>query len=453
MRYRTVCQWSVKKNGKLKVESNDSFVIVAGRPHQHGSLSLLSMNRRSSPKKIHRTTYTVERRAMNVDVNAASDNWEKLFEKLEEEFDEEGEGDGFIYDVDLSDSEADRYDFGNELLMSRIRERLVAALQRSAYSISYLTFGNKFFMTMNEQQQQSFFLNIFNLPVSGIRVGEETDNITESSAITISTSALLEALPHLHECVESLVVSNFALTRRSDVQALSNAFFARTETLDFLALKSIECPVEDCNKEDSDETDGFLDPLFYAASVWHAFCVSAKTRSVDSTLVSPRALRALFIEGKEFSLRLNGLGLTDSHALAIVDGLSTPGTRLHCLNLESNPGISAQGYGTLVNLINRANVVGCFDSLPSKWTGFRLDDKAWEGKLNLVSEMNSDYHHLKYLTNGSFTSEEHRWQWLEKVANLPIPDRNFRGTYEEWDAKHLNFIWYTLCQNPAMMQT
>jgi hypothetical protein len=382
---------------------------------------------------------------MNVEANnVASDNWEKLFKYIR--------GCSYEDEVDFSDSQAHLYDFANAILMRRMRVRLVDALQRSAYSISYLTFGNKFFMAMNEQQQRCFFRSIFNLPVLYIDVGEPTENSTESPAITISTRALLKTLPQLHKCVESLVVSNFALTRQSDVQALSNTFLARSETLDFLSLNSIECPVEDCNKEDSDESDRFLDPLFYAAYVLHAFRVSTKARSVHSTLVSPRALRALFIEGKELSLRLNGLGLTDSHVLSIVDGLSTPGTRLHCLNLESNPGISCQGYGALANLVNRANVVGSFDSFPSKWIGFCLDDKSWEGKLNLLSEMNSDYRRLEYLTNGTFTSEEYKWQWLEKVVNLPIPDRDFRGTNEEWDAKHLNFIWFTLCQNPEMMQ-
>jgi hypothetical protein len=82
--------------------------------------------------------------------------------------------------------------------------------------------------------------------------------------------------------------------------------------------------------------------------------------------------------------------------------------------------------------------------------GFCVDDKAWEGTLNLVSEMNLEYGRLEYLTNGTFTSEERKWQWLKKVVNLPISGYEEE---EEWDAKHLNFIWYTLCQNPEMMQT
>jgi hypothetical protein len=65
--------------------------------------------------------------------------------------------------------------------------------------------------------------------------------------------------------------------------------------------------------------------------------------------------------------------------------------------------------------------------------------------------MNSKYGRLEYLTNGTFTSEERRFQWLEKAVHLAIPGH--RGTNEEWDAKHLNFIWYTLCRNPEVMQT
>jgi hypothetical protein len=326
---------------------------------------------------------------------------------------------------------------------------------------------------MNEQQQQNFFHSIFTLPPSRghITVGEATDDATESPAITISTLALLETLPHLHPWVCGFKVSNLALTRQMDVQELSNIILAKSETLQFLELKSIKCPLDVRNKQDSDESDGFLEPLFYAASGLESFSVSTKTSSVHSALVSPTALRALVVEGKQFRriLSLRGLGLTDSHVLAIVDGLSTPGIHLSELNLESNPGITAQGYGALLNLINRANVVGEDMFSYSPWCGFCVDDKAWEGKLNLVSEMNAKYRRLEYLTNGTFTSAERRWQWLERVASLAIPSeyevdddgddedielsrRFMEIKNNERDAKHLNFIWYTLCENPEMMQ-
>jgi hypothetical protein len=396
---------------------------------------------------------------MNVEENIASDKWDKLFSKFRQAWNR-------ILFVELPDSKADQYGFANAILMRRMLERLVETLQRvTSRRIDNLTFGNKFFMTMNEQQQQSFFGSIFNLRVWGIKVGEKTDSSTESSAITISTPALLETLPQLHEYVSLLNVSNFALTRQSDVQALSNIVLAKYRTLSLLKLRSIECPVDDCHKQDSDGPNGFLDPLFYAASNLLTFSVSTKTGSVHSTLVSPTALRALFVEGKAFlRLSLRGLGLTDSHILAIVDGLSTPGIHVRYLNLESNPGITAQGYGALINLINRANVVGERTGGYGEWRGFCVHDKAWEGKLNLVSEMNSEYHRLEYLTNGTFTSEERKWQWLERVADLPSSDvddeddeDNDRHSImeiqkKERDAKRLNFIWYTLCQNPEMMQ-
>jgi hypothetical protein len=189
-----------------------------------------------------------------------------------------------------------------------------------------------------------------------------------------------------------------------------------------------------------------------SVSFLHFFSVSTKTRSVHSTLVSPTALRALLAEGKyNRTLRLNGLGLTDSHILAIVDGLSTPGAHFNDLNLESNPGITAQGYGALLNFINRANVYD--DHYGGRyghdWIRFCVDDKAWECKLNLVSEMNAKYCRWEYLTNGTFTSEERKWQWVERVASLQSSDDEMKKS----DASLLNFIWYTLCQNPEMMQT
>jgi hypothetical protein len=311
---------------------------------------------------------------------------------------------------------------------------------------------------MDEQQQRSFFHVIFNLQqVVSITIGREgTGELADSPAITINTSALLTTL-YLYgwRGVMTLTVNNFALTCQSDVQALSNIILAKCNAkckiLPSLHLKSIKCPVKDFNKEDSDESDRFLDPLFYAASGMGHFWVSTKTHSAHSTLVSPTALRALFIEGKPFrTLILNDLGLTDSHVRAIVDGLSTPSTHLRRLNLESNPGITAQGYGALLSLINRANVVGYANY--SEWIGFCLDDKAWEGELNLVSEMNSKYGRLEHLTNGTFTSEERKFQWLERVAGLPRNKNGPGPPKKSMDAKHLTFIWYTLRQNPEMMQ-
>jgi hypothetical protein len=374
---------------------------------------------------------------MNVEgTNAASENWDELFKDIR-----------LKPVIILRDSQADRYDFANPILMRRMRERLVETLQGVHGRIGPLTFGNKFFMTMNEQEQQDFFRSIFNVRATHINLGEATNNHTESPAITISTSALIETLPELR-LVRFLNVSNFALTRPSDVQALSNIISSKP--LRHLALESIECPLDDSNRKGSDESDRFLDPLFYAAPhvLRSTFRVSTKAHSIHLTLVSPRPLRALFVKRTVFqTLSLRGLGLTDSHVLAIVDGLSTPGIHLDYLNLECNPGITAQGYDALFNFINRADVVdyGIFN----KAYRFSVDDKAWEGKLNLVSEMNSRYHHREYLTNCTFTSEERRWQWLERVTELPNP---YRELCKEWDAKHLNFIWYTLCQNPEMIQ-
>jgi hypothetical protein len=280
---------------------------------------------------------------MKVRGDAASKNWEKLFSILQECI---NRGSGYdTIDADLSDSKADRYDFANEIRMRRMRERLVEALQRIPMWIDNLKLGSKFFMTMNEEQQRSFFHSICSLPVRNnahqikvwnFAVGDdETGEWTESRAITINTSVLLETLPQLHRFGGSLILNNFALTRQSDVQALSNLIGSKCEHLRYLALESIECPVDECTKQDSDESNGFLDPLLRAEFGLHELLVSTKMRYVHSTLVSPTALRSLFVEGNQFrSLSLRGLGLNDSHVLAIVDGLSTPDTHLDWLILH-----------------------------------------------------------------------------------------------------------------------
>jgi hypothetical protein len=381
---------------------------------------------------------------MNVAADFASRNWKYLFSDIQEQC-RRGRGD---ISVELPDDEAYMYDFDNESLMPRMRERLIETLQEAtSMTLCGVTFGNKFFMTMDEEQQRSFFHRIFSLRFWRIGVGV-TDRWATSTEITISTSALLDSLPHLHEHVLSLTLDNFAFIRQSDVEALSNIILSKSKNL-YLELPSIQCPVNDCNKEDSDEPNGFLDPLFNAISGLDSFFAKTKKRDAHWTLVSPTALRALFVEGKQLGgLMLNDLGLTDSHVVAIVDGLSTPGTRLSYLNLESNPGITAQGYGALLNLSNRANVIGNV-TLYNRYQPF-VDEKAWEDKIRLVSEMNSKYGRLEYMTNGTFTSQERTLQWLEELA-----DRIRREEFSDRgrDAKHLNFIWYTLCQHPEMIQT
>jgi hypothetical protein len=129
---------------------------------------------------------------VNVEANVTSEYWEKLFLEIHE----------YAYryeamEVELTDSEAHRYDFANEILMHRMRVRLVEAILKAVHMTrhSALAFRNKFFVTMNEHQQRSFFHIIFNLPISKITVGEATDNSKENPAITINTTALLETLP------------------------------------------------------------------------------------------------------------------------------------------------------------------------------------------------------------------------------------------------------------------
>jgi hypothetical protein len=204
---------------------------------------------------------------MNVDANTASEaNWEKLFQEIAEEPEIDEEGYIYTMGVNLSDSQAELYDFADEIIMLRMQERLVERLHKNADWIGHLEFGNKFFMAMDEQQQQSFFHGIFILPSKSILVGEATDDTMESPAITICTSALLETLPQLNEDVWHLSVSNFKLTCQLDADVLSNIISSKRGSLQTLVLESIKCPVDESNKEDSNEPDGFLDPLFYAAA-------------------------------------------------------------------------------------------------------------------------------------------------------------------------------------------
>lgn len=376
-----------------------------------------------------------------------------------------------LCDLDLSDSKADLYDFSNELLMRTMRERLLETLQTQwndvyEYNGYHVTFGNKFFEAMNEQQQRSFLRRIVAYPATdtdyNIFLGEEANSGAEKPAITLCTAALLDVLTDLSPHVSYLNVSNFALSNQSDVEALSNIMLTKGQYLLSLELRDIEYPIN-CGTRHEDELVGFFDPLLYTISCLKhlkSFGLSARTNPSYSSLVSSNAVCAVLLsanfQGKlNFELHLEGLGLNNSHCLAIVEVLQTADTLiLKILDLDGNPHINAEGYSALLDLINGTNVID----------HFYLDDKTWEGKLNLVSEMNRFHGRRQYLTDGTFTSERRRWQWLQKLASLPnpidVPGHSFHReewetfrNKEKWEARCMNYILYELVEHPEFMRT
>jgi hypothetical protein len=416
-----------------------------------------------------------------VEANDASANWEDLLRRTLEAYDMQDEHDIFGV-IDLSDSKADLYDFHNELQMRVLPNRLVEALQsradadyvdRKSLDMLTLKIGNQFFAILDEPQQRRFFREVVALPLAAISFGEVSNNDTEKPAITICTSALLAGLSvGLNSEIDTLQVGNFALRNQSHVEALSGIIRTMCDSLCSLRLEGVECPV-DYTMRNEDGPIGFLDPLVFAfsrAEELRSFQLSARTPPVHSSLVSPRAVRSLLGEGRRlYLLDLCSLGLNDSHCLDIADELRTTGAFVRELDLKSNPAISDQGYNSLLDLINRANVI----------QRFSVDDKDWEAKLNLVSEMNRECGRLEYMTNGNFASEERRWEWLEKLVTSPpswndnvryyndeetddyyeegMPDYYEEGMpevgEEEEAAKQVNYIWYELLQHPEFIQT
>jgi hypothetical protein len=370
------------------------------------------------------------------EVSEVSTPWEALLRDIRENRE--------LDVIDLSDSKLALYDFSNALRMHSLGERLTDTLRtawiRPSHAYYKVTFGCKFFATMNEQQQQSFFRTIFALPVGIVEVGDATNNGVEKPVITIHTLALLDALANLNSSVWSLRVGNFALSNQSEVEALSNIILAKRDTLRQIYLEGIECPANS-NQRDRDGQIGILDPLLYASSrleTWYALELSARTPPSHSCLVTPNAVRALFGEERRLNfLHLHGLGLNNSHCDAIAEALQEGHTSVGRLSFESNPAISAQGFAALLGLINRANVID----------RFFLDKKRWEAELNLVSVMNRKHGRLEYMMNGTFSSEERRWQWLQKLAAMEGTDE------EEFAARHINYLWYTVRENPEVVQT
>jgi hypothetical protein len=372
-------------------------------------------------------------------------NWERLFVDIIFAQDN--------FALDLSDSKADDYGFTDEILMQEMRVGLVEALRdwdslenwdvSDPFRHYEVRVGNKFLSGMNEQQQQSFFHEIFFLRgVTTICIGEVSKDDTEYPEITICTSALLHALFELNSSIRELRIGNFCLSTQSQVQALSNIILAKRENLFLLCLEGIECPV-DYNKRDRDGPIGFLDPLLFAIPPLielFEFELSARRLPFHSSLVSPKAVRALFCAINQRTLNslvsLCSLGLNDGHCIGIAEELQSPDSFVRQLTLDSNPAISERGYSALLGLINRVNVVRMFS----------LDDKAWEAKLNLLTEMNRRHGRLEYLTNGHFTSERRRWEWLKKLAS-------FRSWNRCDETKQVNYLWYELLEHPAFMQT
>ena len=54
------------------------------------------------------------------------------------------------------------------------------------------------------------------------------------------------------------------------------------------------------------------------------------------------------------------------------------------------------------------------------------------------------------MMNGTFSSEESMCQWLQKLASMLLLEERY---IEKIAARHVNYIWYTLRENPEVMQT
>ena len=205
--------------------------------------------------------------------------------------------------------------------------------------------GNKFFETINEQDQRSFFLAIFALPLCSIQLGDAMITGFEKPEITIHMAVLLDALTTLSPHCKLLSVSNFALSNQADVQTMSNIILAKCHILQSLYLEDIECPLDyNKHKRYDDGPVRFLDPLLYASS--HMldqvrFSITARTQPAYVSLVSTNAVHALFASnaGRLRELHLCGLGLNNSHCLTITEALQTANMEMSELDLKQNPQI------------------------------------------------------------------------------------------------------------------
>ncbi len=154
-------------------------------------------------------------------------------------------------------------------------------------------------------------------------------------------------------------------------------------------------------------------------------------------LVSHAALQDLLqVKPKWWRMALDGMGLDDGHTQILGSALKkSPDCKMNdILSLRNNPKITSKGLSSLYNVCLNKQRMGLVQS----------DDQGWVATFDLVRPLNNLHRRLEYKNaEGRFVDPQRWMEWFQVLSDLPWID----------DTRKLNYIWFTLCEQPEMIQS
>jgi hypothetical protein len=320
-------------------------------------------------------------------------------------------------------------------------ENIIVALQ-SNRSLETIIISRDFLAAIGESDQGRLFRSLGNLPT----LQDMSVYGSPESPTVVHMRALADALSETSNGINTLNLSGFKISSRSEVEQLARSLKARVGSLERLFL-------EDIVLDGVEDKVGFLDPILLALApvpgeprspLTLSKLSCAEAASNGASVVSPEALGAFFaketIELPRLSFYLHHLGLNDNHCKVMVQELARDDALLipiHTLNLSGNSSIGQKGYEALLGLLNQRFEIVVVE----------VDDQKWKATFDLVLQMNHTYPYRgRFLENGVFPSKV---MWVDFLAELA---KTYHYEYCN-EAQKLNAIWYTLREDPDFVYT
>ena len=161
-----------------------------------------------------------------------------------------------------------------------------------------------------------------------------------------------------------------------------------------------------------------------------------RTHASNVPLIRSETLEKMFEKKpKWWRLGLDGLGLTDAHALVMSsaftqkDTQATPCKVGDLLTLKMNPAITALGYNSLFQVLYNKQRMGLV----------KVDHVQYQATFDLVRSMNNLHRRLEFRGQDCEGWKRDRWiDFLETMSKLRWED----------DCHKLNYIWFTVLERP-----
>ena len=156
-----------------------------------------------------------------------------------------------------------------------------------------------------------------------------------------------------------------------------------------------------------------------------------------SPLVSSQALLKLLQDKPALRrLTLDGMGLKDAHLQVLGSQLvASKDCRVHVLlSLRNNASVSSEALAQIYHICINKHHMGLVKS----------DDNNLMALVELVQPLNKLHRRLEYKDDqGNWTNADQWLAWLQVLSTLSIED----------EARKLNYIWFTLLEDPVMIAT